>query len=105
MTDLEKHVQREITQFFTGLGCRVIRMGGAPRRTTNAAGVPDLWVFCPRKRLGFWWEVKAIWGRPSEAQTSFAESCQVCHVPYGIGGMAEAREFAKSHRMTWEPAA
>ena len=101
MTDLEKHVQRDVTAFFTGLGCTVVRMGGAPRRTTNAAGVPDLWVFCPRKRLGFWFEVKAVWGRKSDQQAEFAALCGVCRVPYCCGGMPEAREFAKAHRIMW----
>lgn len=101
MTALEKDIQREVATFFTAVGCVVIRMGGANRRTTNAAGVPDLYVFCARRKLGFWFEVKASWGRKSPEQERFAELCLAAEVPYIAGGMPEAREFARAYRITW----
>jgi len=105
MTDLEKVVQREVIQFFEGLGCRVYRLGGNNRATRQSAGLPDLWIFCPRKHTGMWFEVKAAWGRPSPDQITFADSCEACRVPYGIGGMPAARLLAGKLGLTWEPAA
>jgi len=105
VTPLEKSVQREVVTFFEGLGCRVYRLS-QPRRTMQTPGLPDLWAFCPRKRLGFWWETKRVDGgtrRPE--QERFAELCTLSGVPYGYGAMASARAFAKALGLTWEAAA
>ncbi len=103
MTALERDVQREIVTLFRGLGCRVYSLSQA-RRSNQTAGLPDLWVFCPRKHVGFWFEVKAAWGKPSEEQETFADSCRVCRVHHAIGGLAEARTLAKALGLMWEAA-
>jgi Holliday junction resolvase len=96
VTALEKGVQREVTSLFEGLGCTVYRLGGANRRTTTAAGLPDLYVFCLRKRCGFWFEVKAEWGRLRPEQQTFRDLCSTCGIVHAVGGMREARELCKS---------
>ena len=96
MTPLEKSVQRDIVTMLEGLGCTVRRLGGAKRRTTTAAGLPDLYVFCPRKRCAFWFEVKAAWGRLSPEQQAFRDLCSMCGVIHGMGGMQDARDLCRA---------
>ncbi len=105
MTESEKAVQRQVIRFYEGVGCIVYRLGGQPRKTMQTPGLPDLWVFCPRKRVGFWFEVKAECGRPSPEQITFAESCATCRVPHAIGGLEAAHALAKRLGIIWTVAA
>ena len=104
MTTLEKSVQRDVILFFEGLGCRVYRLSQA-RATRQTPGLPDLWIFCPRKQTGFWFEVKDDCGRPSAEQVTFGESCMACGIGHAMGGMGAARVLARSLGLTWAPAA
>ena len=105
MTDLEKIVQRDIIRFFEGLGCTVYRLSQA-RATRQTPGLPDLYIFCQRKRVAFWWETKRTdTGQRSDAQLDFAGLCADCRVAYGHGAYANARAMAQKLGLMWSAAA
>lgn len=94
---LESETQRALVALF--MAC-----GGIPYSTSQgyredpggtrcSPGIPDLYVFVPRRNLGFWWEVKRPSGKRTWAQIGFAQYCTACGIPYGWGGVEEAKSF------------
>jgi hypothetical protein len=57
----------------------------------QSAGLPDLWVFAPRRGVAFWHEVKAADGSPSVDQVAFASLCEACGMGHVMGGIEEAK--------------
>lgn len=98
----EKAVQAAVVRLYRAVGCQPFGLS-QPRATMQAAGLPDLWVFCPRKRAAWWHEVKARDGRASAEQVAFAELCAQCGVARIIGGTEEAKAHLRSLGLISEP--
>lgn len=110
----EAMVQARIMAIYRAAGCTVMnlaqgyRPGGRRHGTTRQSkGLPDLYVFLPRKSIAWWHEVKApaqladldrpaaelkriYRRRMSPEQALFELRCKQCRVPYVLGGTAEA---------------
>ncbi|MGH7510642.1 MAG: VRR-NUC domain-containing protein [Gemmatimonadales bacterium] len=85
----EKRCQEAVRRLFLAAGCQVCSLS-QPRRTLQSAGLPDLWVFCPRRRMAWWWEVKRPGGRLRPEQQAFRDRCLETGVRYHWGGLPEA---------------
>lgn len=87
---LERKEQAEVAKIFRAHGCLVYSLS-QPRATKQAPGLADLYVFAPRARLAWWFEVKRpVGGVQSPAQREFQQLCDQCGVRYVIGGQREA---------------
>lgn len=98
----EKREQRWVIDCFKKAGMRVYSLS-QPRATMQSEGLPDLWVFCPRKKVGFWWETKAPKGQMSPAQRVFRDLCLVTDTPHYVGGLEHARRLLEELGLTWAP--
>jgi hypothetical protein len=86
----EKRVQAAVVRLYRTFGCLTFSLS-QPRATMQAEGLPDLWVFAPRRRAAWWHECKREGGALRAEQFGFAELCRACDVGHVIGGLAEAR--------------
>ena len=86
----EKQVQAAVVRLYRTFGCLTFSLSQS-RATMQDAGLPDLWIFAPRRRAAWWHEVKAARGQVRAEQFGFAELCRACDVGHVIGGVAEAR--------------
>jgi hypothetical protein len=85
----EKECQRAVVKLFRLAGCFVYSLS-QPRRTMQTEGLADLWVFCPRRRCAWWWEVKRPGGKLRPEQREFREHCRATGIRYEFGGLTEA---------------
>jgi len=91
----EKAEQLEVVRLYRTAGCEVYSLS-QPRATMQSPGFGDLYVFCERKGLAWWFETKRPkGGRQSEAQKKFQELCQRCGIGYVIGGFDEAHDHLR----------
>lgn len=88
----EKECQRAVVKLFRTAGCVVCSLS-QPRRTMQTEGLPDLWVFSPRSKTAWWWEVKRPGGKLRPEQREFWARCQETGISYFYGGLTEAREL------------
>ena len=95
----EKSIQHWCAQTFRAAGCLVYNLSQA-RASKQTPGLPDLWVFVPRRGTAFWFETKSPRGVQSEAQAAFQASCEGCGIRYVMGGMEEARAILAELRLT-----
>ena len=96
---LEKNEEAGIVELYTAAGCHVYKTS-QPRPTMMTAGIPDLFVVAPRKRLAWWHEVKRcqcagmrkVDTRQKPEQRLFEERVLECGQLYllGCGCVAEA---------------
>lgn len=113
----EAMVQQRVVAILRAAGCIVYnlsqgyRPGGKRHGTTRQSkGLADLWVFVPRRQLGFWFETKAPddWAdlelpaadreriyrkKQTTEQAAFEGYCRLSNVPYVLGGAAEAEAW------------
>ena len=85
----ESEIQAEIKQLYKDLGCVVVnfsqyRKGSGTHQTL---GIPDLKVYCERKGLSWWVEVKTPEGTQSPEQREFQRRALACHETYLLGGI------------------
>jgi hypothetical protein len=85
----EKATQHAIKKLFRAAGCQVYSTSQV-RRSMVALGLPDLWVFVPRRKCAFWFEVKRPGGKLRKEQSEFQQRCAAAGVPYFWGAMDEA---------------
>ncbi len=91
----ETEVQSAVRSIYEALGCIVYTL--ADYRTGYkrvSRGVPDLLVFCERKRLAFFQEVKTDDGKQSPEQREFQRRCQRTRMEYVLGGVQAAYDTA-----------
>jgi hypothetical protein len=113
----ESVVQRDVVAYLKLRGCAIYSTSQGyrpePGGTRMSPGIPDLLVWFPDGRMG-WFEVKSHDGqllyarmaskqakdvnassrndwRRTQAQAEFAGRCLVGNVPYARGGLAEAQ--------------
>ncbi len=91
----EKAEQADIYRLYTTLGCDVIWFS-QPRATMQTEGIPDLKIYCRRKRLTWWHECKAAGGVQSKAQIAFEELARACGEHYILGGWERAVDAVKA---------
>ncbi len=90
----EKVEQREVYRLYVALGCEVIWFS-QPRATMQTEGIPDLKIYCRRKRLTWWHECKAAGGAQSPAQIAFEGLASACGEHYVLGGWDRAVDAVK----------
>jgi hypothetical protein len=92
MTDRpsEKQVQAAVVRLYRAFGCLTFSLA-QPRATMQAEGLPDLWVFAPRRGAAWWHEVKAEGGQLRAEQARFGDLCRLCDVGHVVGGVADAK--------------
>lgn len=101
----EKAVEAWVIDLFRKCGLLVWKTS-QPRATMITEGLPDLWVFCPRRSLAFWWEAKSPRNmkRPNNgltaAQLRFRDLCRQTNAGWYVGGLEEARELLNSLGIT-----
>jgi hypothetical protein len=95
----EKAVEAGVIDLFRKCGLLVFKLS-QPRATMQSEGIPDLWVFCPRRRLAFWWEVKRPGGKLSPHQQRFRELSLECGIGHHVGGRDEARALLDELKIT-----
>lgn len=101
----EKEEQREVWRLYTTLGCEVVWFS-QPRATMQTEGIPDLKVYCRRKRLTWWHECKAAGGVQSDAQIEFENMARACGEHYILGGWDRAVDAVKVFGLVppdWQP--
>jgi hypothetical protein len=96
----EKECQRAVTKFFRAAGCVVYSLS-QPRRTMQTEGLPDLWVFCPRRRCAWWWEVKRPGGQLRPEQREFRVRCLDTGIRYEYGALEEAKALLTELQLVW----
>jgi hypothetical protein len=93
---LEKAEQREVVRLYEKLGCWVVSFS-QPRATMQTEGVPDLMVFCYRKRRAWFHETKRrVDGKLEKQraeQVEFEKKSTTCGIDYVCGGFSEARAY------------
>ncbi len=89
----ETEVQTQVRRIYEALGC-VVYSFSQGRRTRQTPGIPDLLVFCARKRLAFFHEVKTDDGKQSPEQREFQRVCQLVRLEYVLGGVQAAYDTA-----------
>lgn len=118
----EAQVQQRVVAIYRAAGASVcnlaqgFRPGGRRHGTTRQTkGLPDLYVFLPRRGLAWWHEVKApdrfdlgfehmadadraamYRKKQSPEQALFELRCGECQVPYVLGGALEAHAFLQT---------
>jgi hypothetical protein len=90
----ERDVQHDVVKLYRSLGCTVIVLSQT-RPSHVSVGLPDLKVYCPRKRLTFWHEVKAPGGVQSTDQRTFQVLAEACGETYLLGGYDVAWEYCE----------
>lgn len=95
----EKAVEAWVIDLFRKCGLLVWKTS-QPRASMITEGLFDLWVFCPRRKLAFWWEVKRPGGKLSPVQRRFLELCRECGVRAYVGGLDEARALLDELEIT-----
>lgn len=81
----EREVQRQIVALYRSLNCVVLILSQT-RPSHVTVGLPDLKVYCPRKRLTWWFEVKSPDGVQRTAQHTFQVLAEACGETYLLGG-------------------
>jgi hypothetical protein len=89
----EKQVEAWIIELYQKVGCIVHKTSQRQRPVGMTVGIPDLIVFCPRRNLMFFHEVKRDGGRQSPGQEAFEIACRQCGVRYVLGGIGTARSI------------
>jgi hypothetical protein len=90
---LEKQTQADVVRLFRAFGGVVYSLS-QPRATKQAPGLPDLYVFFPRRRVALWWETKRpTGGRLSPAQEEFRDFCHHTGTPWGSGSRVDAEAW------------
>jgi hypothetical protein len=89
---LEREIQADVVEVYDHLGLKVVkfsqyRLGSGTRQTK---GIADLKVYCERKGLTWWHEVKTPSGVQSKEQREFELMVRACHEAYVLGGMQAA---------------
>ena len=87
----EKEVQRAVVKFYRQMGCKVL-VQSQPRMTMQTPGIPDLKVFCRRKRLAWHHETKTPEGKHSPEQVEYQELAEWCRETYVMGGLDAATD-------------
>ncbi len=86
----EKAEQLEVERLYRTAACEVVRFS-QPRATMQTPGIPDLKVYCVRKRCSWWHEVKRPkGGKQSKDQELFQQMAEKCGETYILGGWEEA---------------
>jgi hypothetical protein len=85
----EKATQHAIKKLFKAAGCQVYSTSQV-RRSMVSLGLPDLWVFVPRRKRAFWFEVKRPAGKLRKEQDEFRLRCEATGVAYHWGCITEA---------------
>lgn len=98
----EKAVEAWVIDLFRKCGLYVWKTS-QPRSSMITEGLPDLWVFCPRRKLAFWWEVKRPGGKLTPIQQRFRDLCLECGVRHYVGGIDEARQLLAELEITLRP--
>jgi hypothetical protein len=101
----EKDEQREIVRLYETLGCEIVSFS-QPRATMQTEGIPDLKVYCRRKRLTWWHEAKAAGGMQSKAQVAFEARARACGEHYVLGGWLAAVVAVRAFGLVppdWKP--
>jgi hypothetical protein len=98
----EKREQRWVMDCFLKAGMRVYNLS-QPRATMQTEGLPDLWIFCPRRSVGFWFEVKPEGKGLEPAQQLFRDLCLTTNVRHFWGGLDAARGVLQQLGLTWAP--
>lgn len=103
---LEKDEQREVYRLYVAVGCDVIWFS-QPRATMQTQGIPDLKVYCRRKRLTWWHETKRpVGGVQSKDQQEFQRRAELCGEHYVLGGWEEAVSTVRKFGLVapgWRP--
>lgn len=118
----EASVQQRVVAIYRAAGATVCnlaqgyRPGGRRHGTTRQTkGIPDLYVFLPRRELAWWHEVKAphrldlafeqmadadraamYRKKQTPEQVLFELLCRECQVAYILGGALEAHAFLQT---------
>lgn len=66
------------------------------KRAKVTPGIPDQKLYHRRRRLTFWWEAKASWGRQSNAQKEFQAMCEAVGENYVLGGYEALTEWLRA---------
>jgi hypothetical protein len=88
------HERYQVCPFYSGLGIDVYATSARVWAKGVTPGIPDLICFWPRLGFHFFHESKLPPNRQSIAQHNFAECCIETGVPYVLGGIEEAMQFA-----------
>lgn len=102
----EKDEQLEVWRLYQAVGCDIVSFS-QPRATMQTEGIPDLKVYCRRRKLTWWHEVKAPAGVQSKAQIAFEELARACGEQYVLGGWEAAVEAIQTFGLVapgWRPA-
>ena len=91
----ETDLQQRVVKFYRDLGCEVVVLGGQPRKTYQTPGVPDLKIYCVRKRKTWWLEVKTKTGQQTKSQADFQLMAETCDEVCLVGGL----EVVQAHLM------
>lgn len=86
---LEREIQAECIEIYKNLGCEVVvftQYGRTGSGTHQTPGVADLKIYCRRKSLTWWMEVKTPSGTQSQAQIKFQALVEACGETYVLGG-------------------
>lgn len=87
--EFERDMQRAVIRLYESVGCRVVRFSQT-RATRQTPGIPDLKVYCPRKGVTWWMEVKAPGGKQEPEQQVFQALAEACGETYVLGGLEVA---------------
>ena len=91
----EKAEQLEVERLYRTAACEVVRFS-QPRATFQTPGIPDIRVYCVRKRCSWWHEVKRPkGGKQSDEQKLFQAMAERCGETYILGGWEEAYAYLR----------
>lgn len=89
---LEREIQADVVEIYEHLGLKVVSFSQYRRGsgTGQTPGIADLKVYCERKGLTWWHEVKTPTGVQSKEQREFELMVRACHEDYLLGGTKAA---------------
>ena len=80
----ELDVASEVRDLYEGLRLKIVSFS-QPRATMQTPGIPDWRVYCERKRLAWWVELKREkGGKQSKAQRDFQAMAETCGESYEL---------------------
>jgi len=91
----EHDVERgQIVPFYSGLGFDVYATSARVWAKGVTPGIPDLIVFSEKLGLQFFHETKLEPNRQSDGQLQFEKHCVAAGIPYVLGDVEDAMNFA-----------
>lgn len=88
------HERYQLCPFYSGLGIDVYPSSARVWAKGIRPGIADLICFWPKLELHFFHETKLSPNRQTRDQYEFELSCIATNVPYILGGIDEAMDFA-----------